>query len=1102
MNQADFEKLETLNAQIDVWIDEEEYRVIQDCLPLSKKAEQQIESCFGPTRCTKWKERRWSDALNWEEYAFPIETVIWPEKSQKNLNLKPIESYWSHLFYAKRIRAMIQERGTDCYFRRLDDVVAYLEKHLPPPPLANAKKAQRIQTNKLAVIYLLELSAAAEELEQLGFAQRAHRLIKNKRIEFGREFSHFYDLLARYNIGISYFHNSRYRNAVLEFNKIIYDLDMLHSLYKNEIEFFSNRCYTKLLYLPAVLYRADIQLKIQLAYHSLDTLHIYRKKFDDADKEYKKMKRDLIKAEAYQQMARLDKSSQCLSETCKKLFSIRFCRDNCFPYELEARKTDVCVPKVENGEYRQNIKGRFLSILMQHHLVYLSEIIGPLVEQTEKAPDWISRNLPYLRRLGTAFRRQYFRSVEYQSPNRIGYYEQLAEYLAWITKISETKSVKGDSHTTHELQKINSKLYQQRKLGILENEEKRNEVIEAGSCPQCKLKGIDLMRINPDHFNQFSDRMLVFYEKQFKGDRDIFTKRLIKLENNRDNLRINDLELRYQTEQVVNSLNSNYSNQYICWDGILDRSAFIGLLKCARVNSDGDKHVYLLEDHYEKVIKQWNRLFLRHLDRRSIHQAGGNGLYFAGLRRWNSSSPAKGRSVGGGYLIYHANKTGQVDLGIAIDPGFDFVRNLFHMGFSLRDIDIVLISHADLDHIRDFESIINLLFELSKRGKYTRRIHVILTLGVYKRLEHIIENPTYRHFLEPYIIDINKEISPDYFENLHKGPKFCFEHVPPEKKEGKDKKTSTEVLDADPQLMDYRAILPSEPGKRPNKDEYPRVEIIPTRAYHNDHSGYSDSFGFLVKIKLPTEDETIVTFGYTGDTKWIYGEIDDPISEERIKQGDQERVISDIATQYVSVDNANSRCNVILMHLGSLIDEGMSFAKYDQCDEDPEKEEACENLVRKNRHPYLIGVLRLLSTLLRLYDKAPQPKVDEPLILIGEFGEELRGGLRRDLIKRLRELYEGKFSLLPIDVGITIRLWSPSKEKGEVEEAESESHSYRVWCVQCDEFVPINESEFDRYGEDEALFCICKTCKEATSHDVIQERLRHLYEVGCELKTA
>ena len=57
----------------------------------------------------------------------------------------------------------------------------------------------------------------------------------------------------------------------------------------------------------------------------------------------------------------------------------------------------------------------------------------------------------------------------------------------------------------------------------------------------------------------------------------------------------------------------------------------------------------------------------------------------------------------------------------------------------------------------------------------------------------------------------------------------------------------------------------------------------------------------------PVEDK--VSFGYTGDTKWVYPEIHDPLREKP-----EERVIKDITEQY---DN----CDVLLVHLGSLIDK-------------------------------------------------------------------------------------------------------------------------------------------------------------------------------------
>ena len=235
----------------------------------------------------------------------------------------------------------------------------------------------------------------------------------------------------------------------------------------------------------------------------------------------------------------------------------------------------------------------------------------------------------------------------------------------------------------------------------------------------------------------------------------------------------------------------------------------------------------------------------------------------------------------------------KVSYGIAIDPGFDFIRNLFHMGFSLNDIDIVLISHAHIDHIRDFESIVTLLFELAKRKKQYRKVHVILTLGIYKRLKYIIENPNLRMHIEPYIIDIDREIETSYFENLS------------------DEKYSFRFELVEDGVSRLKPIISGEGDCK--------IRISPTRAYHDDHSGYSDSFGFLIDVRLPGENNDM-TIGYTGDTKWIYSEVKDPIMNDRISEQprDIEDIISDpfIALFFITILDV---CGYVILKLYKIL---------------------------------------------------------------------------------------------------------------------------------------------------------------------------------------
>lgn len=92
-----------------------------------------------------------------------------------------------------------------------------------------------------------------------------------------------------------------------------------------------------------------------------------------------------------------------------------------------------------------------------------------------------------------------------------------------------------------------------------------------------------------------------------------------------------------------------------------------------------------------------------------------NNNYIKVLRRWNSYTPIVAdnyhTSKGGGYFIKAA------EMGIVVDPGFNFIDNFRGEGHSFSEITTIFISHAHNDHTTDLESILTLLHKYNENVK-------------------------------------------------------------------------------------------------------------------------------------------------------------------------------------------------------------------------------------------------------------------------------------------------------------------------------------------------------------------------------------------------
>lgn len=109
-------------------------------------------------------------------------------------------------------------------------------------------------------------------------------------------------------------------------------------------------------------------------------------------------------------------------------------------------------------------------------------------------------------------------------------------------------------------------------------------------------------------------------------------------------------------------------------------------------------------------------------------------------KKHNSFTPAvpEPKSVGGGYFLMWHGK------GIAIDPGFDFITNIYKEGLSISHIDAVIITHSHPDHVSDFITILTLLYEFNDQlPKDKKQIDVFLNPGASLRFTGWIDGNNY-----------------------------------------------------------------------------------------------------------------------------------------------------------------------------------------------------------------------------------------------------------------------------------------------------------------------------------------------------------------------
>lgn len=110
----------------------------------------------------------------------------------------------------------------------------------------------------------------------------------------------------------------------------------------------------------------------------------------------------------------------------------------------------------------------------------------------------------------------------------------------------------------------------------------------------------------------------------------------------------------------------------------------------------------------------------------SVEAGAEPAIEFICLRRYSSffpfvPRPSAFRSLGGGYLLrlHHQDEGCRQPFGVAVDPGPDFIENLYRCGFGLGDIDMIVLTHDHPDHSVDLDPILSLLGYRMNQGDRT-----------------------------------------------------------------------------------------------------------------------------------------------------------------------------------------------------------------------------------------------------------------------------------------------------------------------------------------------------------------------------------------------
>ena len=440
---------------------------------------------------------------------------------------------------------------------------------------------------------------------------------------------------------------------------------------------------------------------------------------------------------------------------------------------------------------------------------------------------------------------------------------------------------------------------------------------------------------------------------------------------------------------------------------------------------------------------------------------------FVVLRRWQSFNPKIPRPgykqvLGGGYFLHWQGK------GIVIDPGYNFIQNFYNEGFSMDDIDAVLITHSHTDHDDELSTILTLMFECNEHRKKTvqvekykdKKIDLFLNEGSYRKYS------TWLHATDSII----KKIYMLQNNAWHMDTKKTKERP----------KSSNSVIDL---INDYSMTL----------------EVVP--AWHNEIIGKHMAIGvkfYLYECEGERQKNKPFILGITGDTYNYTFNDGTGIAEQysdcqmlvahlgdvKIREIISKTGIKIIADLFLRNLHKFNNVNEFLDYMGLLdieFDDKEKEAISKRFKEGASNDEQIDagNIISSKitslgktyeypNHLGLQGVLNLLNSMIGTNTRGENKQ--KKLLVIGEFPEELDS--YKQMVARVLNNYiaekdkDNELRCVTGDIGLHVQVANDDKTPGD--------HKILIRCHKCNQNNELIKNEKHYHAIDDIQETIIK----------------------------